>query len=188
MDDIAGNPGYFITEGGDWYTTSGVKYGTTATSLTFLGGIITIEEQQRGVIEHVVGVAFPETLASPKWSWPANRTDGQMTNADAIPEGTIFRLPANLDLDAMDMDPYARMIAKAVQKHGMVVWDKSGTVGFRAENPANQYPGGDPYKKVGGILNCPGGTYQQACWPDSNGRLRGFPWDQLQALKTRMNQ
>ena len=188
MDNVSTNPGYFLTEGGDWYTTTGAKYGTTATSIAFLGGIITIQEQQNGVIDHAIGIALPETLSYPKWSYPANRTDGSTSGTNAIPEGTVFRLPANLNLDAMTMDPYARMIAKAVQKHGMVVWDKAGTVSFRAENPANKYPDGNPYTKVGGILNCPNGVYQSACWPDSNGRLKGFPWDKLVVLQERMNQ
>src|SRR5439155_21465737 len=131
---------------------------------------------------------LPETLSYPHWAYPANRTDGQTSASNAIPEGTIFRLPASLNLDAMTMDPYARMLAKAVQKHGMVVWDRAGAVSFRAENPANQYPEGNPYTKAGGILQCPNGVSQQACWADSNGRLKGFPWSQLQAVKTNMNQ
>ena len=139
-------------------------------------------------IDHVVGIALPETLAHPRWSYPANRTDGLFTENDPIPEGAMFRLPASLNLDAMNMDPYSRMIAKAVQKHGMVVWDKAGAVSFRAENPVGTYSDGDPYTKVNGILRCPNGASQPVCWPDSNGRLRGFPWDKLQALKTRMNE
>ncbi len=188
MSNMSTNPGYFLTEGGDWNTTTGAKYGTTATSLAFLAGIITIEEQQKGVINHVIGVALPEVLAYPKWSYPANRTDGTTSSTNAIPEGTRFRFPASLNLDAITMDPYARMIAKAVQKYGMVVWDKAGTVSFRGENPASNYPGGSPYTKSGGILACPGGVSQQACWADSNGRLKGFPWDKLVAVKTQMNQ
>src|SRR5207237_10396720 len=88
MDNISTNPGYFLTEGGDWYTTTGVKYGTTATSIAFFAGIMTIEEQQRGVIDHVIGVALPEVLAYPHWSYPANRSDGQVNASNAIPEGT----------------------------------------------------------------------------------------------------
>src|SRR3989344_3511553 len=164
LDNISSNPGYFPTENGDWYTTTGIKYGTTATSLAFLGLTMTIQEQQAGVIDHAVGVALPETRAYPVWSFPANRSDGKIQSVDAIPQGTTFRLPANLNLDAMTMDPYALMIAKAVQKHGMVVWDTAGAVSFRAENPANLYPQGqDPYTKVGGILNCPNGVSSQPC-------------------------
>jgi len=133
----------------------------------------------------------PETLGE-RWSYPAQRTDGSTYGADAIPEGAIFRLPATLNLDAMDMDPFARMIAKAVQKHGMILWDISGVVGFRAENPANKYPDGHPFWKEGGILRCPAGAdatdpnnqVVYECWAPE--RLRGFPWDKLQALKTRI--
>ena len=185
MDDVAANPGYWVT------TPAGQKFGTTASGIPFLAGLLTIDELQRGTIDHIVGFALPETLSG-RWSQPAQRTDGNTDAADAIPEGAIFRLPAALNLDAMDMDPFARMIAKAVQKHGMVLWDISGVVGFRAENPAKKYPEGHPYWKVGGILRCPEGADSTdpdnkvvyACWAPV--RLRGFPWDALQALKTRI--
>jgi hypothetical protein len=68
----------------------------------------------------------------------------------------------------------------------MVVWDKARAVSFGAENP-EAYPGGTPYTPEGGILRCPNGVNQQVCWTDSNGRLKGFPWDKLQALQTQMN-
>lgn len=96
----------------------------------------------------------------------------------------MFRLPAALNIDGMRMDPYARMLAKAVQRHGMVVWDSAGTVNFRAENPTINYPR-DPYFSPGGIFRCPAGTNPadppQQCW--SYNRLRGFPWSRLQVLK-----
>ncbi|WP_426413195.1 hypothetical protein [Bradyrhizobium ganzhouense] len=185
MDNIATNPGYWVT------TPDGYKFGATASGIPFLAGLITIDELQRGAIDHVVGFALPETLAE-HWSYPAQRTDGNTHGADAIPEGAIFRLPAGLNLDQMDMDPFARMIAKAVQKHGMILWDISGVVGFRAENPANRYPDGHPFWKQGGILRCPAGVDASdpnnqviyECWAPE--RLRDFPWDKLQALKTRM--
>lgn len=188
IDNIANNPGYFLTEGGDWNTAGGIKYGVTATSISFLAGIMTIQEQQNGVIDHAVGLALVETLPG-RWSYPANRTDGWTPNPNplAVPEGAIFRLPASLNLDAMDMDPYARMIAKAVQKHGMVIWDKAGAVSFRAENPGPNYSV-SPYTSAGGILACPNGVSQPSCWANSQGRLRGFPWDKLQVLKMRWNQ
>jgi hypothetical protein len=185
MDNIATNPGYWVT------TPEGYKFGTTASGIPFLAGLITIDELQRGAIDHIVGFALPETLGE-RWSYPAQRTDGNTYGADAIPEGAIFRLPASLNLDAMDLDPFARMIAKAVQKHGMILWDVSGVVGFGAQNPANRYPDGNPFFKEGGILRCPAGADDPdpnnqviyACWAPL--RLSGFPWDKLQALKTRI--
>jgi len=184
IGNLAQNPGYFPP------TREGVKFGTAATKLCLLAGLMTIEEQRRGVINHALHISLPEALHESRWSYPAQSSDGQVSpdrNPHAIPEGATFRLPASLNLDAMDMDPYARMIARAVQRYGMVVRDRAGAVALVAESPAGRYAQ-DPYTKAGGILNCPGGVYGQSCWPNSNGRLRGFPWDKLQVLKTRMNQ
>lgn len=173
------NPGYYPTPG------SGAKFGTTATGLPLLAGLITIDEQRAGVINHAVHFALPETRKD-VWAFPAQRTDGQLTSVDAIPEGTTFRLPANLDLNALSMDPYARMIARAVQKYGMVLRDRSGSVCFYAENPAGRYVV-HPYYGPGGILRCPNGTWEWACAADGNNRLRGFPWDKLQAVQTQLS-
>jgi len=181
MDDIASNPGHWVT------SAEGYKFGTTSSGIPFLVGIMTIAELKRGAIDHVLGFALPQSMAG-RWSEPAQRTDGDAKGPNAIPQGTIFRLPANMNLDAEEMDPFARMIAKAVQKHGMIVWD-SGVVGFRAENPANQYRDGHPYWMEGGIMRCPQGAdtpdnqviYE--CWPPA--RLENFPWNKLQALQVR---
>jgi len=186
MDDIASNPGYWIT------TPQGYKFGATASGIPFLAGIMTIEELQRGQIDHVLGLSLPEVRAE-SWSAPAQRTDGSANDPDAIPEGATFRLPATLDLSAIDMDPFARIVARAVQRHGLVVWDFAGVVGFRAENPAGQYPEGHPYWRQGGILRCPPGVEGRgalsqliySCWPPA--RLRGFPWDKLQVLQLRLS-
>jgi hypothetical protein len=182
MDDIAANPGYWVTR------PEGHKFGTTASGIPFLAGLLTVEELRRGRIDHVVGFSLPQSKSG-QWTHPAQRTDGQTDAPDAIPQGMIFRLPANLDLDDMEMDPFARMIARAVQKHGMILWDTSGVVGFRAENPGNRYADGHPYWKEGGILGCgpgaskPGNNAIYQCWPP--GRLTSFPWDKLQALQPR---
>jgi hypothetical protein len=178
IDDLTTSPGYFTDP-------SSAKYGTAATGLAELGGLMTIEEQQRGVIDHAVHVALPETRRG-VWSFPAQRTDGQIdpaANPYALPEGATLRLPPDLDLDAMAMDLYARMIAKAVQTYGMVVRDKAGAVTLYAENAAGRYVD-DPYTKAGGILRCANGTYAWSCSTPT--RLTGFPWDRLQVLKLQM--
>lgn len=176
IDDLKKNPGFFVT------TPDGYKFGTAATGLALLAGLITIEEQRRGVIDHALHFAIPEIRAS-AWTHPAQRSDGDRHHEDAIPQGVTFRLPADLNLDETDMDPYARMIAKAVQKYGMVLRDISGSVNFYAENPSNRYKE-HPYYGPGGILRCPNSTYDWSC--STNNRLRGFPWGKLQALKVKL--
>lgn len=180
MDSIATNPGYWET-----VQPQGYKFGTTATGIPFLAGLLTIEELRRGEINHVVGFSLPEAAAD-RWTFPAQRSDGRSTRPNAVPQGTIFRLPADLDLDAIDMDPFARMIARAAQRHGLILWDTSGVVGFRAENPGPRYRDGHPFWKENGLLRCPreasfpGSQHVYGCWPPR--RLAGFPWDRLQAL------
>lgn len=178
IDSLSTNPGYFVT------TAEGYKFGTAATGLTLLAGLITIEDQRRGAIEHPLHFSVPETRERSVWAFPAQRSDGQIRDENAIPEGTTFRLPPDLDLDALEMDPYARLLARAVQKYGMVLRDVSGSVSFYAENPLNRYTP-HPYYGEGGILRCTRGVYEWSC--SSTSRLRGFPWDRLQALRARLN-
>ena len=176
ITDLGTNPGYFET------TREGFKFGTAATGLALLGGLLTIAEQRNGVIPHAVHVALPRTRAG-AWASPAQRSDGAVERDDAIPQGATFTFPRDLDLARIDMDPYARMIARAVQTYGMVVRDTAGSVVFYAENPLVAPGGVDPYFGPNGILRCPGGRIEASCYPDSNNRLAGFPWERLVALE-----
>lgn len=180
IDNLAVNPGYFPT------TAEGYKFGTAATGLALLAGLITIAEQRQGVINHAIHIALPRTRRS-VWAYPAQRTDGEEADPEAIPQGATFRLPDSVNVDEVDMDPYARMVARAAQKYGMVVRDTAGAVVLYAENPLTT-GAGHPYFGVGGILRCAKGYAEAACYPDSNNRLRGFPWDKLVAVQARLQQ
>lgn len=178
IEDLSKSPGYFIP------TPQGYKFGTTATSLPFLAGLITIDDQLRGEIDHALHIVLVDTLTWQYWSHPAQRSDGYTTLDKiryAIPEGATFRLPPDLDLDKLVADPYARMIARAVQKYGMTVCDKGGAVVFRAENPAGRYAV-DPYRWI--LRNPADPTKTIPAYE----RLRQVPWDKLQMLKLQMNQ
>jgi hypothetical protein len=180
IDNLATNPGYFPT------TPEGYKFGTAATGLALLAGLITIAEQRQGEINHSLHIGLPTTHRN-VWAHPAQRTDGQANDPNAIPEGATLRLPERLGLDEIDMDPYARMVARAVQRYGMVVRDTAGAVVLYAENPLSK--GRDhPYFGIGGILRCPKGRPDVACYADSNNRLRGFPWDKLEAVQATLHE
>lgn len=146
-------------------------YGTSATGLPFLGGQITAAELQAGEINHAIGIALVEPKAYPALSWPANRTDGFYNGANAIAEGQRFFLDKSVNVDALNIHPVAKIIAKAAQKYGFVVWDKAGALSLRAENPKSYTAMGkaDPYPA---LFN---GTEQYAI-------LDGFPWDKLRFL------
>jgi hypothetical protein len=157
-------------------TSNGVfyqYYGTTATSLPFLGGQITAEELQRGEIRHAIGIALVDAERSDIFSWPANRSDGlnPLNAPNRILEGLRFRLDPTVNVDALSMSAAGKIIAKAAQKYGFVVWDRAGALSVRAQNAVSYTALGqtDPYPAL------------------FNGHpnydvLTGFPWNRLQFL------
>ncbi|HSH72236.1 MAG TPA: DUF4124 domain-containing protein [Methylophilaceae bacterium] len=148
-------------------------YGTTATGLPFLGGQITAEELSKSEIKHVIGISMVEVAHNNIVSWPANRSDGFNLNnmPNRIAEGQRFRLDPSVNVDKLPMTKAGKVIAKAAQKYGFVVWDKAGSVSIRAQNSSTYTTLGkpDPYpvlfesKPYYAVLN-------------------GFPWDKLQFL------
>jgi hypothetical protein len=145
-------------------------YGVAATSLSLLGGLMTIEELQRGVIDHAIAFSLVRTRKY-VYSYPAHRTDGAYDDVNAIPEGQRFRLDPTLNVDAMNISPMAKMVAKAMQKYGAVVRDKSGSVALYGENPMPLVNAGqtNPYNAI--FAGKP--SYQV---------MNGFPWNRMQAL------
>jgi hypothetical protein len=148
-------------------------FGTTATSLPFIGGQITAEELQRGEIKHVIGIALVDLEKFNIFSWPAHRSDGYNPKnmPNRIPEGLRFRLDPSVNVDALKMHPVGKVIAKAAQKYGFVVWDKAGAITLRVQNPlsytAMRQP--NPYSAL--FKDTP-----------THAILAGMPWDRLQFL------
>jgi hypothetical protein len=148
-------------------------YGATGTGLPFLGGQITAEELQRGEIKHVIGIALVDAESSKVICWPALRSDGENPAGapNRIPEGQRFRLDPTIDVDALPMHPIGKMIARAAQKYGFVVWDRAGALSLRAENPKSYTQMGQP-NPYPALFN---GTPDYAI-------LHDFPWEKLQFL------
>lgn len=148
-------------------------YGTTATGLPFIGGQITAEELRRGEIRHAIGISLVEAEAAGILSWPARRSDGYNPNGEPnrIPEGLRFRLDPTIQVDTLPMSKAGKVIAKAAQKYGFVVWDKAGALSIRAQNPKTYTAQGqvNPYPEL--FEGKP-----------SYAVLNGFPWDRLQFL------
>jgi hypothetical protein len=144
-------------------------FGATATGLPLLGGEITMAELKAGHINHTIGLAIHDARRG-VFSWPANRTDGQIADPNAIPEGQRFRLDPSVDVAALHLNRTAEIIALAAQRYGIVVWDRAGAVVFRAENPMTQSVAtqANPYSALFGVVPAL--------------VLHSFPWDRLEAL------
>jgi hypothetical protein len=120
-----------------------------------------------------MGISLVQAESHRVISWPARRTDGfnPKREPNRIPEGLRFRLDPAVDVDALPMHPVGKTIARAAQKYGFVVWDKSGAIALRLQNPKT-------YTRLGKENPYPAlfaGTPSHAI-------LKGFPWDRLQFL------
>ena len=148
-------------------------YGATATGLPFIGGQITAEELKRGEIKHVIGLSLVDIEKFSIFSWPAHRSDGYNPHntVDRIPEGLRFRLDPRINVDALKMHPVGKIIAKAAQKYGFVVWDKAGALTIRAQNPLGYLAAGqtNPYQSLFGNKQ-------------PYAILEGMPWNRLQFM------
>jgi hypothetical protein len=159
MSGVSSNPGYFPN-----------PFGASATSLPLLGGLTTIAELRAGTIDHALAMAVPNTDAA-HVTWPAQRGDGRVTGATAIPQGTQFRIDPSVDLSKLRLTPVGLAFARAAQRYGMVVRDSADCVTFYAEDPTvSAAP--NPYPQILGGL-----------YPDQ--ALKNFPWDRLRVVAPR---
>lgn len=154
-------------------------YGTTATGLPFIGGEISAEDLAKGQINHVMGISLVNAATWNVFSWPANRSDGYnpFNAPNQIPEGTRLRLDPSVNVDALNLTPVGRMIAKAAQTYGFVIWDKAGAVSLRMVNPNTYTLAGkpDPYPALFGGM---------ASWQV----LQNFPWNKMQFMPNNYGQ
>lgn len=166
MEHVSSNPGVY--ESGAW---PGAKpwWGASASSLALAGGVITIEDLDRGRINHALAIALPEIRAGVLAS-PAQRTDGTSANPMALPEGAHLRLDPKLDLASLNMPPLTRMMAEAAQRYGILVRDFAGNVTFVGQDPLTA---NNPYQGPTGFFE---GAYPSQL-------LASFPWAHLQVLR-----
>jgi hypothetical protein len=161
IETVSTSPGY--------YTAPHSQWGATATSLAALGGLMRISELRAGHINHALSMAIPNARAG-AFVWPAQRTDGNLNTASAIPEGTRFRIDPHLDLSKLAMPRIVRIMAQAAQRYGIVVQDRGGSVSFYGEDPTHTRV--NPYLGPGGLFE----------GQSPAGLLGQFPWSHLQVL------
>lgn len=142
LDHVSTGPGHFAEPHSSW--------GTTASSLPLVGGMVTPHEFATGEIDHALALSVPRTRES-AFSRPAQRTDGVSQCPHAVPEGARFRLDPTLDVASLGLPPPVAAIARAAQRYGIFVRDQSDSVTFYAQSsvslPTDPYPalfGGRP--------------------------------------------
>jgi hypothetical protein len=172
MTGTSTNPGHWVdrTNGAVYpalpKTASGASsfesrlWGATATSLPLAAGEIRVADVQRGYIDHALGIAALDRSLAKGFRWPAQRGDGWRTGAP-LQEGMRLRLPPDYVIPD-SLSPVARMIGQAARDYGLVLWDRSGALSFRAEPAVKPYFEGKAPSSV----------------------LDGFPWARLEVMAT----
>jgi hypothetical protein len=166
MRNVSSNPGVY---GADAWPGAEPTWGASASSLSIVGGLITLEDLEHGEIDHALALSLPEVRRG-FFAAPALRTDGTSIDPLSLPEGAHLRLDPALDLAELNLPPLTLMIAEAAQRYGLFVRDKARTVCFSAQppnGPVNPYAGRSGYfeGKTPGRL------------------LASFPWEHLQVLR-----
>jgi hypothetical protein len=167
MRDVSTNPGVY---GPEAWPGAGPYWGASATSLSIAGGVITLEDLERGEINHALAMPIPEVRAG-VYSSPAKRGDGESTDPLALPEGAHLRLDPDLDIAALHLPRTTRLIAEAAQRYGLFVRDGASVVKLIAQDPVTAPK--NPYLGLNGYFE---GKYPSRL-------LASFPWDRLQLLK-----
>lgn len=129
---------WYAGSGGVWDldSTDQAKGSSTASGLPMMALTFTYEEVAAGSIDHVLGAATG--VSSQDSIWPARHSDGTSRDPAAPPMGTWLRLRADADLTGLA--PQATVIARAMQRYGIVLMDTttgfglSGTVDARWDN------------------------------------------------------
>ena len=150
------------------------NWGTSATSLSVAGGLITLEDLELGQINHALAVAIPNARGG-VYASPAQRTDGYSTAPTSLPEGAHLRLDPNLDLASLHLPHLTLMMAEAAQRYGIFVRDSAVNVAFVAQDPTPTLT--EPYTGPHGYFE--GKSPAQL--------LASFPWSHLQLLKMELH-
>jgi hypothetical protein len=125
------------TDDGVYQTT---PWGTRASGLSIFGGLMMMHEYLNGGFPHML-VCGVLVVKNP-FITPATRNDQFVTTGarggsyvDAVPEGTIVRLPPGYE-PAPSQYPIVKMMAHAIRDYGLIVGDATqSTFNFYAENP-----------------------------------------------------
>ena len=126
---------FFVTPPNPWFdrwTASGAvkmdlrgnairaRGSANAAGMSLLAGMLRYDEVASGQVNHMIGISLPD-ISELGPVWPASRTDGRSADPHTPRMGTILRLKPTVDLSGLGQ--HSRVIAEAMQTHGLVVGD-----------------------------------------------------------------
>jgi hypothetical protein len=170
MEKVPSNRGVY---GSDAWPGASKHWAGWASSLSLVGGLITLEDLERGVVNHALLMAIPNVRAG-VYSLPAQQDDGTSAEPYSLPEGAHLRLDPTLDLASLHLPRLTMMIAEAAQRYGIYVGAKGVNIAFYGQDPTPT--GTNPYTAPGG--------YFEGKKPEE--LIATFPWNHLQLLPMRL--
>ena len=137
-----------------------------AANFPLLGGLIRPEEISQGRIRHPLVFGQPG-IGPGRPVCPATANVATTRDSLALREGTLLQLDPAVDVASLDLPPWQRTVARALQEYGMYLRDNSGTLTVYAENPVAR--GYDAWAKVG-------------LQGESTGFSSAFPWRRMRVI------
>jgi hypothetical protein len=122
---------------GDGVAPRSAGAGANAAGFPLLGGLVRPEEILQGHIDHALVFAIGSVKAGPAVC-PAARNAGDGTDAYGFREGQKIQLDPAVDVDALLITRWQKVVLKAAQEYGMYLRDGGGTLGIYAENPLSR--------------------------------------------------
>ncbi len=108
---------------------------TDAAGLPITALLFSADELAAGSIDHAIRFILPNArMRARAYVRPATHAGAPSGPADAPPYGSRFRLRANYPVDSL-ASPGARVVARALQKYGMILSD-GGTIALTAADDA----------------------------------------------------
>lgn len=139
-------PGWRKYRPGDRDWANGARSG----GAPLIAGLIRPEELAAGRIRHALAAATPinrdATYQGGRMEFcspPASRSDGTHTGYQFIPMGARLQLDPALDLTTLGLSPEVEVIARAMQKYGLIVVEGSAVFKIYFQNVG---PGAEAYE------------------------------------------
>lgn len=131
--------GVFRLDGPGWYNPNMAGPWTGRSSnASLLGGLIFPEELRAGAIEHALAIGIDGSQMAPlsEAARPAYTSDGGGVPG-GIPNGTRYQLNPSFNVEASTLGKEAKVIAKAMQKYGFFVTERTSGIALYFRSTSN---------------------------------------------------
>jgi hypothetical protein len=140
--------------------------GADAAGFALGAGMVRPEEIAQGHIDHALIITTPYTRSGYA-ACPAEGSDGKNASANALPMGAHVQLDPSIDVAALNIPAWQKVLATALQRYGAYVGDTGGSLAVEAENNLGR-PGYDAWAKAGVSSGSPS--------------LSDLPWSSMRVL------